>query len=536
MALGCAALGSSPCASLPGASHSFAVGSKFCSRLWFSARPRGGRFRRLQRWENSSRSLLFARIRALSSKSAGGSDDRSTTSEKSLNPYVWSDRKSPRICILGGGFGGLYTALRLDSLVWTPEKRPQILLVDQSERFVFKPMLYELLSKEVDVWEVAPLFADLLASTTIRFLKDNVKSVSPFDAVADDNKSSPSSIGGKVYLESGIQVEYDWLVLALGAETKMDMVPGALEHALPFSTLEDALRLEKRLEELERERFGPKQLPIDVAVVGSGYCGIELSATVAERLGERGRVQVIDVNSEICPSAPTGNREKASKVLSSRNVKLELGYFVTNIALKDSNEPEKKNKRVVLELKPANSRNTRKAPPSTFLEADLVLWTVGGRALVPKAFPTNGRGQTDTDETLRVKGHPRIFAIGDSAGNKDSSGRLLQTTAQVALQQADYAGWNLWAAINNRPLLPFRYQHLGEMMTLGRYNGAVTPSFFEDITLDGVLGHTARKLAYLYRLPTNEHRVKVGVSWLAKSAVDAFSYVQGTVLSLAQKS
>ena len=50
----------------------------------------------------------------------------------------------------------------------------------------------------------------------------------------------------------------------------------------------------------------------------------------------------------------------------------------------------------------------------------------------------------------------------------------LYTTAQVAFQQADYVAWNLWAAINRRPLLPFKYQHLGDMMSLGRSAGAVS--------------------------------------------------------------
>ncbi|CAI6011222.1 unnamed protein product [Closterium sp. NIES-65] len=62
--------------------------------------------------------------------------------------YTWPDPTRPRVCVLGGGFGGLYAALRLDSLLWSDERRPQVLLVDQSERFVLKPLLYELLSQD----------------------------------------------------------------------------------------------------------------------------------------------------------------------------------------------------------------------------------------------------------------------------------------------------------------------------------------------------------------------------------------------------
>lgn len=94
----------------------------------------------------------------------------------------------------------------------------------------------------------------------------------------------------------------------------------------------------------------------------------------------------------------------------------------------------KTNRKFILELKPA-----QRGLQSQILEADLVLWTVGSKPLVPEldpsdqphALPLNGKGQAETDETLRVKGHPRIFAIGDSAAMRDSSGKLLPATAQV---------------------------------------------------------------------------------------------------------
>ncbi|KAK3211386.1 hypothetical protein Dsin_016092 [Dipteronia sinensis] len=459
--------------------------------------------------------------------------------------YAWPDNKKPRVCILGGGFGGLYTALRLESLVWPDHKRPQVLLIDQSERFVFKPMLYELLSKEVDTWEIAPRFSDLLANTAVQFFKDRVKLLHPSDHLGMNGQMA-SSCGGTVLLESGLLIEYDWLVLALGAESKLDVVPGAADFALPFSTLEDACKVDQKLNALERRKFG-KDSMICVTVVGCGYAGVELAATVSERLGDRGMVQAINVDTTICPTAPSGNREAALKVLSSRKVQLFLGYFVRCIRRVGDFEPSVKptesggvqdvaaehdSEKYTLELQPAV-----KGLESQILEADLVLWTVGSKPLLPPLepcnkpheLPLNARGQAETDETLRVKGHPRIFAVGDSAALRDSNGRLLPATAQVAFQQADFAGWNLWAAINDRPLLPFRFQNLGEMMSLGRNDAAISPSFIEGLTLEGPIGHSARKIAYLLRLPTDEHRLKVGVSWLAKSAIDSVALLQSTL-------
>lgn len=467
--------------------------------------------------------------------------------DKSLKKYAWADAKKPKILILGGGFGGLYTALRLESLVWPADKKPEVLVIDQSDRFVFKPMLYELLSKEVDLWEVAPLFEDLLKGTSICFQQDKVKKVLPVD---ESNRSRDESLashknGGTVVLDSGLEVEYDWLVLALGAESKRDIVPGAAEYALPFSSLEDVLEIDRQLKKLERERFGPGKPPIQLVVVGAGYCGVELAAILAERLEDRGKVQVVDVTPDICTSAPAGNREAAYKILSSRGVELILGVFasaIKNVSAEESGSREQCP--YLLELRAANKSSKRSGRPSMTLQADMIFWTVGGKPALPsemigfgsQPFPLNGRGQVETDDMLRVKGYPQVFAIGDSCFLRDSSNQPLPATAQVAFQQADYCGWNLWAAINNRPPLPFRYQNLGELMTLGRNDAAVTLSLGDGITLEGPLGHTARKLAYLYRLPTNEHRVKVGLSWFVKSAVDTVASLQDTITKLAVRS
>ncbi|KAL0381356.1 UNVERIFIED_CONTAM: Alternative NAD(P)H-ubiquinone oxidoreductase C1, chloroplastic/mitochondrial [Sesamum angustifolium] len=507
---------------------------KYWTNSWYFSGPRGSKG-----------------LRAVGSSAAGryGAVPEVPEGESQPSSYEWPDNeKRPRVCILGGGFGGLYTALRLESLDWPDGNKPQVVLVDQCERFVFKPLLYELLSGEVDEWEVAPRFSDLLSNTDVQFFKDRVQSLHPSDHFQMDG-AAVSHSAGIVHLESGLLIEYDWLVLALGAEAKLDVVPGAMEYALPFSTLEDAHRVDKKLRALERKYFGMDS-PIRVAIVGCGYSGVELAATISERLQGRGIVQAINVERTILPNAPPGSRESALKVLSSRNVELLLGYFVRCVRrdIRSGTSPEftddeavhdileaHNHDRFILELQPAE-----RGLESQVVEADLVLWTVGSKPLLPQlepsdepiGLPLNGRGQAETDETLRVKGHPRIFAVGDASAVRDRSGKLLPDTAQVAFQQADFAGWNLWAAINGRPLLPFRFQNLGEMMTLGRYDAAISPSFIEGLTLEGPIGHTARKLVYLIRLPTDEHRLKVGISWLTKTAVESTALLQNTITKM----
>jgi NADH:ubiquinone reductase (non-electrogenic) len=90
-----------------------------------------------------------------------------------------------QICIVGGGFGGLYTALHLTRLPWI--KKPNIVLIDKNDRFLFTPLLYELITAELEPWEIAPPFADLLKDTGIKIYSCN--------GYGDRHRKSPISLG-----------------------------------------------------------------------------------------------------------------------------------------------------------------------------------------------------------------------------------------------------------------------------------------------------------------------------------------------------
>lgn len=390
-----------------------------------------------------------------------------------------------RICILGGGFGGLYTALRLSQLPWEKSERPEIVLIDQSDRFLFSPLLYELLSGELQTWEIAPPFEEILAGTGVRFCQGVVTGVN-----VDEQR---------VQLQDGPEINYDKLVLALGGETPLDIVPGATSYAFPFRTLTDAYRLEERLRVLEESETDK----IRVAIVGAGYIGVELACKLADRLGERGRFRLIELSDQILRTSPEFNRQAANKALEARDIWIDLETKVESI------EPTA----IALEYK--NQVDT--------IPVDLVIWTVGTRvAPIVRQLPLkpNQRGQLTTTPTLQVVDHPEIFALGDLADCRDVEGQQVPTTAQAAFQQADYVGWNIWATLTNRPLLPFRYQPLGEMMTLGTDNATFTGL---GIKLDGSLAYVARRLAYLYRMPTLDHQLKIGVNWIARPILEVLA-------------
>ncbi|MBC7824552.1 MAG: NAD(P)/FAD-dependent oxidoreductase [Candidatus Parcubacteria bacterium] len=390
-----------------------------------------------------------------------------------------------RICILGGGFGGLYTALRLSQLPWTKAEKPEIVLVDQRDRFVFSPFLYELLTGELQSWEVAPPYEELLEGTGIRFCQKEVASI--------DIESK------QVALQDGEVLTYDRLALAMGGETPLDLVPGAAEHALPFRTITDAYQLEEKLRQLEES---PRD-KIRIAIVGAGYSGVELACKLADRLGDRVRLRLVEQGDQILRSSPTHNRDAADKALTKRGVWLDLETTVDSIA-EDT---------ISLSYKGAVDS----------IPVDLVLWTVGTRVNeVVKNLPLkqNQRGQLITTPTLQVVDSPEVFALGDLADCKDADGQQVPATAQAAFQQSDYAGWNIWASLTNRPLLPFRYQYLGEMMTLGENNATLTGM---GIQLDGTIAHIARRIAYLNRMPTLRHQIRVGLNWVTKPIADALA-------------
>ncbi|MEY3298688.1 MAG: hypothetical protein RLZZ597_1948, partial [Cyanobacteriota bacterium] len=248
---------------------------------------------------------------------------------------------APRnICILGGGFGGLYTALRLSQLSWE-DNPPTITLVDHRDRFLFVPLLYELVTGELETWEIAPPYEELLAGTQIRFRQAEVTAIDLAQK--------------RVSLSQGQPLDYDYLVLALGGTTPMDMAPGVTEHALAFRTLQDAYHLKERLRILQASETEK----IRVAVVGGGYSGVEVACKVADHLGERGRVRLVERTDMILRTSPEHNRQVAQKVLSDLGVWVDLETAVENVT--------------------ADTISLTFRDQTDILPVDVVLWTVGTR-------------------------------------------------------------------------------------------------------------------------------------------------------------
>lgn len=136
----------------------------------------------------------------------------SADSDKDTEPLL-----RPNILVLGGGFGGLYTTLHLLKLPWSRLQRPNITVVDRSDRFVFLPLLYELLSGCMNASEIAPYYDELFQNTNVKFQQGQIKKL--------DTRGKKALISAQD--DTQVSLNYDRVVLALGAEASLDIIPGA---------------------------------------------------------------------------------------------------------------------------------------------------------------------------------------------------------------------------------------------------------------------------------------------------------------------
>ncbi|MDY7022848.1 MAG: FAD-dependent oxidoreductase [Cyanobacteriota bacterium] len=377
-----------------------------------------------------------------------------------------------RICILGGGFAGLYTALYLDRLSWSKVEKPEIILIDQKNRFLFTPFLYELITGELKVWEVAPTFQKLLRGTEIKFHQKTVKEV--------DFKTH------KIQLENHDPLSYDYLVLAVGRRTHNDLNLGKSGQTLTFRTLVDAMCLQEKLQALEQST----QAKIRILIIGGGANAIELAGKLVDRLGNRGEISLIIRGQKILKTFSSCCQDIAYRSLIFRGVNIKFNTQVCAVR--------------------EDSVTLIQEYEEYTVPVDLVMATTGTQArewLSHLECQQNYQGKLLTQSTLQLLDYPEVFALGDLAEICDRKSQPIPATAQAAFQQANCAAKNLKAAIYRQRLKSFRYLHLGQMLTLGTREATVSSFGLE---IQGILACLSRKCVYiLLRMPTINHRYQV---------------------------
>jgi NADH dehydrogenase len=389
-----------------------------------------------------------------------------------------------KILIIGGGFGGLFTALDLPHSFDTT-------LINDHDHFLFKPMLYEYLSGEVEAWHIAPDCKELLGDSA-SFVQGCVTAI-------DLNAQTAT-------LENGKALPYDALVLTPGAVTNYAGVKGAEEFSLPFRTLTNANHLRRRMTET-LDRIEPDAAPQDTrsaltfAIVGGGASGVELSTKMADLLRDavkrralRGepRVVIIEMADRLVPGMGEDIRRYCENALEELRVEVYTDTRVVEVT-SGTITIEHKQKR--------ESMNTA-----------AVVWVAGVRPnplLDGLKVERDGRGLIPVEPTLQLREYPNVFALGDIAFYKDVQ-PTLAGTAQLALQESHLCAGNIKAFLEGGELKTKHFVELGEAVSLGTENAAVLTG---GKVMGGPLARQARFAMYTARLPTWHHRLRVGASW-----------------------
>src|SRR6266550_1998532 len=393
--------------------------------------------------------------------------------------------KNARVLIIGGGFGGLFTALDLVSA-------GEITLINDEDHFLFKPMLYEYLSGEVEAWHIAPDCKELL-DERVRFIRGTVTEI--------DLDARAVNVAGRAE-----PLSYDVLVIAPGATTNYAGVEGAEQFALPFRALNDANRLRRRMTEA-LDHVQPDAAPQDTrgaltfAVVGGGASGVELSTKMADLLRDavqrralkgEPRVLIVEMADRLVPGMGEDLRQFVEDALHEARVEVHTQTRVARVTKSG----------ITLEH---NQQHTE-------LETAAVVWVAGVR-MSPLAeslkIEKDRRGLMLVERTLQTREYPNVFALGDVAFYPDVV-PTLAGTAQLAYQQSHLCAQNIRAFVEGRELKSRHFVELGEAVSLGTEHAAVLSA---GKVIGGPLARQARFAMYTARLPTWHHRLRVGASW-----------------------
>jgi NADH:ubiquinone reductase (H+-translocating) len=402
-----------------------------------------------------------------------------------------SQSQKNRIVILGGGFGGAYTARHLEKIC---KGRPDVetVLVSRNNFVLMTPLLFEVCSGTLDERDCAfPIRAFLRAT---RFAEATVHRI-------DLERRVVHLIGGS---ETG-ELEYDQLVLALGAMTNQQMIPGS-EHAFTFKTLADALLLRNRIIEsferasieLEPQR---KRRLLTFVIIGGGLVGVELFGELTAFVDE------------IAPLYRRVNRSEVRFILlqGGQRIMPEMNATFADYGtrvLRHRPGVEIRTQTRVHAIEPGKVHL-----PDETIEAATIILAAG---IVPNPIVAglpvskDERGHILVDATMRCQAHPEVWAIGDCASIPAADGKPYPNLAQHALREAKVLAGNLVAVVDGRSPRPFVYDNLGMMGSLG--HGKAFGQLIK-ARVRGVPAWLVRRMYYLLQMPGWGRRLHIMGNW-----------------------
>lgn len=393
-----------------------------------------------------------------------------------------------KVVIIGGGFGGISVAKKL--------KRTglDITIVDKRNHHLFQPLLYQVATAALSPGDVA---------VPIRSIFSSQKNISTtLGEVVSINQDDQS-----ITLKNGRNIEYDYLVIASGAEYNYFGNDDWKDHAPGLKSIDDAISIRERilysLEIADQLSTDEEKKPyLSYAVIGAGPTGVEMAGAIAE-IAKRNMmrdfknldpsqtdVYLIEAGSAVLNGYPNSLSKKAQKDLEGMGVKVLLKHPVTDV----------KKDRVVAGDKIIYTPN--------------IIWAAGvTTSLITDTLHTKQDkiGRVKVEKDLSIAGFPNVFVIGDAAYFEDNSGEPLPALAPVALQQGKYVGDLLKNDIQDRRGHPFTYVDKGSMATIGRAKAVADIKGFK---FSGILAWLLWSLIHIFFLIGFRNRLRVFIEWV----------------------
>ena len=387
---------------------------------------------------------------------------------------------TPKVVILGAGFGGLTAARALS-------KHAQVTLIDRHNFQTFLPLLYQVSTAGLAADHVAYPIRGALRKTNVQFRMGTPKNL--------------NASANELILADGEVVKYDHLVIAMGSTTADFGIAGVRENALGMKTVGEALTIRSEVmrsyEEMCRQG---NQDELDIAIVGGGPTGVEMAGAFAELVrgplrsdyadaADRVRVSIIEAGPRLVPSFSESLSNKTQKDLEKLGVKVLTNTSVKEV-LPDS----------ILTLD-GNS-----------IPADTTVWAAGVKgvpAMELLHLPIT-RGRIDVSSTLQVTGYENVWAIGDIAGVVGADGVPLPMVAPVAMQQGRFLAKQIQSLIAAKPLENFKYKDKGSMATIGRHKAIVE---VKGIRISGPIAWLAWLWLHLFYILGGRNKIGTMADW-----------------------
>jgi NADH dehydrogenase len=408
-----------------------------------------------------------------------------------------------RVAVLGGGFGGVYTALALERLA--AKGAPlDVSLVNRENYLIFQPMLAEVVAGDVGILDTVSPLRQLLPNTDL--LIREVEGV--------DLERRVVTLGAGLTPQTHA-LEFDHLVVALGNVTDFRGVPGLPEHALAFKTLADSVHIRNHvINVLEQSSIvrdpDLRRTMLTFVVAGGGFSGTEVAAALNDFVREAAshyraiapeEVRVILVHSgknalerELTPRLA----RYATATLAEQGIELMLGERL--VAASPYSAVLSNGERIA-------TRTLISTVPSS------------PNPIVEQLGLPSVKGRLDCDPTTAVKGSDRVWSVGDCALIPMPGGEPSPPTAQHAIRQAKLCARNILAAHTGDPSRSFAFTGLGKLGVLGHRRAvAELPGGF---TVEGVPAWLMWRAIYWSKLPGAARKTRVAVSWLSDFVLPA---------------